>query len=108
MLAFRLGDFNTGALLVYLGAALALVSLALGLPLRLAIELRGVGRLFLFLGGAALLVTLVAAVLLGGHMSAEEAMFAVVPAVLLMVIGTALTRVRSVAEREQRTLWDYQ
>lgn len=90
VLAFRLGDFNTGAVLVYIGAALALASLALGLPLRLAMDLRGVGRLFLFLGGCALLVTLVAGVLLGGHMSGEEAMFGVVPAVLLMVAGLAL------------------
>lgn len=92
VLAFRLGDFDTGAVLVYVGAALALTSLALGLPLRLAMDLRGVGRLFVFLGGCALMVTLVAGLLVGSHMSAEEAMFGVVPSVLLMVVGAALAQ----------------
>lgn len=92
VLAFRLGDFNTGALLVYLGAALALFSLALGLPLRLSIDRRGVGRLFLFLGGCALLVTAVAGGLLGSHMSGEEAMYGAGPAVLLMIVGGAMVR----------------
>lgn len=90
--AFRLGDFNAGAVLVYVGAALALASLALGLPLRMAMDLHGVGRLFVFLGGCALLVTLVAGLLVGGHMSGEEAMFGVVPSVLLMMVGAAIAR----------------
>lgn len=90
VLAFQLGDFKSGTVLVYAGAALALASLGIGLPRRLAVGTRGVGKLFLFLGLGALVVTLVAGVAVGGHMSGDEALLGIVPALLLSAAGAFL------------------
>lgn len=87
VLAFRLGDFQSGTLLVYSGAALALLSLLIGLPRRIKLRPGGLGKLVAFVGGSALLITLVAGVAVGSHMSTEEALLGIVPALLLMVVG---------------------
>ncbi len=92
VLAFRLGDFRSGTGLVYLGAALALLSLAIGLPRRIHLRPGGLGKLLAFLGISALVVTLVAGAAVGSHMSPEEAMLGIVPALLLTVLGALLAR----------------
>lgn len=87
VLAFRLGDFRSGTVLVYIGAALALISLAIGLPRRIALRPGGLGKLLAFLGASALVVTLVAGAAVGSHMSTEEALLGIVPAGLLLIVG---------------------
>lgn len=87
VLAFRLGDFQSGTLLVYVGAALALFSLSIGLPRRIKMGKAGVGKLLMFIGASALVITLAAGVAVGGHMSRDEAMLGIVPSLLLIVIG---------------------
>jgi len=91
VLAFRLGDFRSGTVLVYIGAALALCSLALGLPRRLAMGKSGVGRLLAFIGVSALFITLVAGVAVGGHMSRDEQMLGIAPSLLLIAVGVIVT-----------------
>jgi hypothetical protein len=101
LLAFRLGDFRSGTLLVYAGAALALLSLIIGLPRRIQLRPGGLGRLIAFLGASALGVTLVAAVAVGSHMSRDEALLGIVPAVLLIVVG-GLSSLRRAQRAQQR------
>lgn len=87
VLAFRLGDFRSGTLLVYLGAALALFSLSIGLPRRISMGKSGVGKLLMFIGASALVITLAAGFAVGGHMSRDEAMLGIVPSLLLIAVG---------------------
>lgn len=90
VLAFRLGDFELGTVLVYVGAALTLVSLGIALPRRIHMGRGGVGKLMIFFGVGALFVTLVAGALVGGHMSADEALLGIVPSLLVTVVGSVL------------------
>lgn len=92
VLAFRLGDFRSGTVLVYVGAALVLTSLGIGLPRRIVLGPGSLARLLLLLGASALVVTLVAGVAVGSHMSADEALLGIVPALLLIGLGTVLAR----------------
>ena len=61
----------------------------------------GLGRLIAFLGASALGVTLVAAVAVGSHMSRDEALLGIVPAVLLIVVG-GLSSLRRAQRAQQR------
>ena len=95
VLAFRVGDWNSGVPLVIGGAALALTSLAIALPYRIAVKPGGIGRFLMFLGGSALVVTCVAKAGAGRHMSGSEAMVGVIPAGLLLAIGALIAWKRS-------------
>ena len=92
VLAFRLGDFRSGTVLVYIGAALALTSLGIGLPRRIVLGPGSLARLLLLLGASALVITLVAGAAVGSHMSPDEALLGIVPALLLIGLGTLLAR----------------
>ena len=94
VLAFRLGDFRSGTVLVYVGAALVLASLGIGLPWRISLRPGVVGRLLSLLGLNALLITLVAGAAVGSHMSPDEALLGIVPALLMIGLGTWLARRR--------------
>ena len=88
--AFRAGEWDDGVVLVWAGGALALLGLALALPYRLGVGRRGVGRFLLFLGLAGAVVVLVAGAAVGGHMSSDEAVAGIVPALLVAALGGVL------------------
>jgi hypothetical protein len=94
VLAMRAGAWDAGVLLVYAGAALALVALGIVLPRRLAVGRRGVGALLAVLGVAALVVIALAKLVVGGHMSGAETATGAIPAALVTAAGAALLLVR--------------
>jgi len=90
VIALRGGDWDQGIPIVYAGVALALVSLLVVLPRRLAVTWHGIGVLLAFLGAAALVVIGVAQSFAGGNMSADEALVGLVPATIVLVAGLVL------------------
>jgi hypothetical protein len=91
VLAMRLGQWSTeGIALVYAGAVLAVLAIAIVLPRRVRLGRLGVGGVLMLLGLAALLVIGAAKLVVGGHMSGEEAAVGAVPAALLAIIGGVL------------------
>jgi hypothetical protein len=93
VLAFRAGDWDQGVPLVYAGVALVLSGLLVVLPYRVGVTRRGLGLLLAGLGGTALAVVVVAQLLVGGHMSDDEALVGVVPALLVAVVGVVLAAI---------------
>jgi hypothetical protein len=88
--AFRSGDWDRGITYVYAGGALALVGLLVALSHRMSVTVRGIGLFLLFLGGSALLVIGVGAAAVGSHMSGDEAVVGIAPAVVVAVLGGVL------------------
>lgn len=96
VLAMRLGQWSTeGIALVYAGAALAVVAIAIVLPKRVHIGRIGVGGVLLLLGLSALLVIGAGKIVVGGHMSGEEAALGAVPAAILAALGGVLMLISS-------------
>jgi hypothetical protein len=95
VLAFRGGDWDRGVVLVYVGAAAALIGLIVGLGYRFRVGVRGLGLLLLALGLTALAVTGLALVMNGGRMSGEEAALGLMPAAVVTVVGAVMSRLGS-------------
>jgi hypothetical protein len=89
-LAFRGDDWDSGVALVALGGALALVGVLVATVRRFRVTRRGVGLLLLFLGTAGAAVLAVSKLFVGGHMSAAEAMPAIVAAGAVAVVGALM------------------
>jgi len=94
LLAFRGDSWSGGAVLVYVGAAIAMISLLVVLGYRYRINTRGLGRLLLALGLSGLIITALAFAVEGGRMSGDEAAYGLLPAGVVTFLGLVLVRLK--------------